>query len=173
MRNNSMKVKYPNGRADIISHMKEFADIEWQKNNWLKEYEEGKSYDFSMTMEIYFNDLSPYDLNEGISYIGYFFYDLDEAIKSYEFHDFMRDFFVYELNFRECYDHPKWPLAVEKARDFLDLLLKNNEKYGFQHDIDIYDEKSDEYYFNVYYTAEDERLAEARRQEAREKLLNK
>ena len=168
-----MKVKYPNGRADIISHMKEFADIEWQKNNWLKEYEEGKSYDFSMTMEIYFNDLSHSNLEEGINYIGLFFYDHDEIIKDVDFDNFICQDLIECGNFKEHYDHPKWPLAVEKARDFLDLLLKNNEKYGFQHDIDIYDEKSDEYYFNVYYTAEDERLAEARRQEAREKLLNK
>jgi hypothetical protein len=168
-----MKLKYPNGRAEIISYMKEFADIEWQKNNWLKEYEEGRNYYFSMALERYFNDLSHSNLEEGINYIGLFFYDHDEIIKDVDFDNFICQDLIECGNFKEHYDHPKWPLAVEKARDFLELLLKNNDKYDFQTDITEYDKVSVEDYVYKYYTAEDERLAEARRQEAREKLLNK
>ena len=76
--------------------------------------------------------------------IGMSLYNKKEADVIENYLKFYNDTFEGEMSDDYYVNHPEWPKLLEGAKQIIDMMEQNNEKYNFQHDMDLFYQEEDD-----------------------------
>jgi len=147
---------WPYVRKAIKDHFEFLLDEEFRQTwfNSTNPHAFWHSLDFYIFDYLY--DGPPHLLTEAYEKIGICLYNEQEAGVIQQFMQFFLDTFKGEMPDTYYVNHPKWPELLDRAKQILDMMEANNQKYNFQADIEQWDTEQDEGLdHGPYPTAED------------------
>jgi hypothetical protein len=114
-------------RYEIFIFVKHCANLEFQEQIWL----EDNGY-FEVVFESFINDYDYDSLQNCLDEINVIFYDDDEAKSVWLFYNQIFKIYkeIQSNNFRNFYNHPKWPTIIKLAKYIYELMKVNSRKYS-------------------------------------------